>query len=418
MRANPEERGGKKGLRVLYVTQQFFPEMGAAAVRASEFARYWSAAGVEVSILTGFPSYLSEKIAGGYRNRLVSREKMEGYDVIRTFTLTYKKDSIIRRFISQLLYAVISVFVGIFSPRCDVVIATSPPFTALLTGYLISRAKRCRLVTEIRDLFPASAVAFGVLREGPLVRFLTGVEAFFYRRSVLVVGVTRGIVEDIRARGLKGVRVRRVTNGVNTEQFRKKESASELRERYGASGRFVVMYTGIFGRAQNLEALMETAAVMKDRPDILFVLVGEGVEKSKLLSMKASRGLENVVFIGGRPPSEVPDFLSAADAGFTSRRSVDITRGALPVKMFEYMACELPVIFNGTGEAEEVLKEAGAGIAVTSGNPLDLKKAVISLADDAARRRDMGRRGRAHVEKFFSRRQLAADFLGHLQSLD
>jgi len=411
-----EEQDKRRKLSVLYLAQQFEPEMGAASVRASEFARNWGAAGIDVRILTGFPSYLSEKISPGYRNRLVSREKKEGYEIIRTFTLTYKKDSILKRLISQWLYALISALVGIFSPRCDVVIATSPPFTALFTGYLISRAKGCKLVTEIRDLFPASAEAFGVLRNRTLIRMLTRLEVFIYKRSARVVGVTKGIVEDIRGRQLKGVRVALVTNGVNTASFRKTEAGLEIRKQYGVESSFVVMYTGIFGRAQNLEVLMNTAEVLKTRSDIVFILVGEGVEKSKLLAMKEAKALENVLFIGGQSASRIPHYLSAADAGFTSRRNVEITRGALPVKMFEYMACELPVIFNGAGEAEEVLKEAGAGIVVTTGRPQDLKDAVVTLADHPEMRRDMGKKGRVHVERFFSRKRLAREYLDHLRS--
>ena len=415
--AGPQGKSEKKPFRILYLAQQFAPEMGAAAVRASEFARSWAAEGHKIRVLTGFPSYLTDGISAGYRNRLISREQKEGYEIIRTFTLTYKPDSIVKRFLSQIFYALSSIIVGIFSPKCDIVLSTSPPFTAFFTGYLISVFKRCNFVTEIRDLFPASAVAFGVLKEGPLVRILTAMENFFYRRSALVVGVTQGIINDIGKRGLKNIHLRLITNGVNTDIFRKTEARPHIRESYGLESCFVMIYTGILGRAQNLGLLMEAAERLRERKDIVLMLVGEGVERSRLLQLKEEKKLDNVIFVESQPVSRIPDLLSAADAGFASRRMVRITRGALPVKMFEYMSCELPVIFNGTGEAEEVLKAAEAGISVTTENPDDLAEAVIKLAEDPALRRRMGMKGRAHVERFFSRQHLAEAYAGLLKDL-
>jgi glycosyltransferase involved in cell wall biosynthesis len=206
-----------------------------------------------------------------------------------------------------------------------------------------------------------------------------------------------------------------IPNGSNTDIFQPDPDGGDcLRTELGLDGKFVAIYGGIFGIAQDLETLIEAARLLADQPDIRIVFVGEGPQKEELVALKEDYGLTNVLTLPGQPLERMPAYLSMADVALVPLRKVNLFLGARPTKMFDAWACQTPTLITVDGEAREVLEEVGAGIFVEPENPQALANALLRLRDTPDSLAQMGLAGhRAVVEQYSLRvgsRQIEVTF--------
>src|ERR1700689_1848201 len=191
-------------MRILYVSQYFPPEMGAPAARVYELAREWVKRGHSVQVLTGFPNHPTGVIPEGYRGELWREERVDGIEVCRVPIYAAPNRDLVRRWANYLSYALSASVVGpLLARRPDVLIATSPQFLTGTAGLWLSRLFRCPFVFEVRDLWPASIVAVGALKEGSLpIRALELLERTLYWKADRIVVVTDSFVDEIAAKGV------------------------------------------------------------------------------------------------------------------------------------------------------------------------------------------------------------------------
>lgn len=409
-------------MKILYVSQYFPPEMGAPAARVAELSRYWAQEGHDVTVLTGFPNHPTGVVPAEYRSkfrRLVSRERTNGVNIVRTWLLPFPNRKTYERMLNYSSFCLSAAGTGLFVERPDVVIASSPQLLVGLSGWWLARCKRSRFVFEVRDLWPESLAAVGVGNADSLVyRTLARTAAFLYRNSDHIVVVTPAfkeyLVQHIRVSPEK---ISVVENGVEAELFSPK-TESNLRTRLGAEEKFVVSYIGTMGNAHGLQTLIEAAAQLQNTaPKILVLLVGEGAEKEQLVSLVRSRGLTNVLFVDEQSREKIPAYICASDACVVLLKKSEIFKTVIPSKMLEFMSCARPVILGVEGQARQILEKAQAGICIEPGDPSQLAEAVLCLAGDAQLQETMGRNGRRHVLQHFSRRQTAMAYLDLLGEL-
>jgi glycosyltransferase involved in cell wall biosynthesis len=297
----------------------------------------------------------------------------------------------------------------------DVVVATSPPLVAALPGWLAARAKRARLVFEIRDLWPESAVTTGVLREGSLLtRILYRLERWACRVADRVNVLTPAFRDDLVRRGLAPAeKIVFVPNGADLDLFRPGPRDNAARRELGWGNRFVVMYAGAHGRANALRQLLDAAERLRDRPDILVATVGDGPERAGLEEEARRRGLANVMFSGPQPKARMAELVNACDVGAAVLQDNPTFRTVYPNKVFDYMACGRPTLLAIDGVARQlVCEEARAGVFARPEDPDALAAAIRSLADDPEGRAAMGRRGLEWVVANASRESLARRYTG------
>ncbi len=396
-------------MRVLYFTQYFPPEVGATQTRAYEMSRYLASQAHHVTVVTEVPNHPSGIIPANYRRRLSERVTEDGVDVLRLWVWASPEKNFKSRMRFYLSYMGMAALAGtLIRARYDLVYATSPPLFVGAAGAAAAIARRIPFVFEVRDLWPESAVSLGELSSQRASSLATRLEEALYRKAARITVVTEGIRRRLLERGIAESKLALIPNGANTDLFRYDPvGAEEGRSRLPLEGRFIALYAGIHGLAQGLETLLEAAARLKERHDIVFVFVGEGPRKSDLLRLQEKLGLDNVLFLPEVPAARMPAYLSAAGCAIVPLRDEPVFRGALPSKMFEAWACARPVVLSAAGEAVSVLESAHGGKAVAPENPAALADAVAWMAGHPTDAEVMGQAGRRFVEERYSRREQA-----------
>jgi len=373
-------------VKILYVSQYFPPEMGAPGARVAELSRHWVQAGNQVTVLTGFPNHPTGVVPLEYRaklRRLVMREKVGGVNVVRSWLLPFPNRKAYERMLNYSSFSVSSAITGLFLSRPDVVIATSPQLLVGLSGWWLARVKRVPFVFEVRDLWPESLVAVGMGDpDSFLHRGLGKIASFLYRRCDRVVVVSPAFKDHlIKHWQVPPKKISVIENGVETGLFSPGAPDQELRRALGAEGKFVVCYIGTIGMAHGLETLVEAAARLRESsPQVLFLLVGEGAEKERIISLAHSRGLTNVRFVDQQPREKIPAYIRASDVCLVLLKKTELFKTVIPTKMLEFMACARPVILGVDGQARKIVDEAQAGLFMEPENPDALTNAIMHLA--------------------------------------
>jgi glycosyltransferase involved in cell wall biosynthesis len=405
-------------VHILFLSHYYPPEVNAPASRTAESARVWVKQGHQVTVVTAAPTHPRGKVYPGYRNRWISRETVDGVELIRIWTFLAANEGFGKRILNFLSFP-LSILLHMRSmPRADVVVSSSPQFFAGLAGWLLRRRWR-PWVFEVRDLYPDTILAVGAMKKGMGIRFLEWVERQAYRHADAIVSVTDSFVGHIRDRGAR-CPIAVIKNGVDLGFYRSEgaeEAARKLREELGLGDRFVAAYVGTHGMSHALETIIEAAGLMKGETGIVFLLVGDGSERERLQSLAAAQGLDNVRIVGQRPKSDMPGIWSLTDASLVLLRRSDTFKTVLPSKMFEAMAMRRPMILGVEGEARALLDESGAGIGIEPENAVELAGAVRRLAHDPALRRAFGESGRLFVEKHFDRMRLAERYSAFLAEI-
>lgn len=405
-------------MHILFLSQYFPPEMGAPSARVHEHARRWVQTGHRVVVLTGFPNHPTGIIPPEYRNRYFMREQLDGIDVLRTWLYAAPNEGVFFRTLSYVSFMLSAVLAAIWTrPRCDAVIATSPQFFCAIAGWLIAAVLRRPFVLEIRDLWPETILALGLLkREALMTRGLEKIELFLYRRADLIVAVTKSFRKVMVSRGVRADKVIVVPNGVATRVFRNGDG-TRLRAGLDAEASCVALYIGTHGMCQGLEVLLEATRALRDR-DIFVLFVGEGAEKQMLRKRAREWGLSNVKFLDQQPRSTVPDFIAASDICIVPLRKREVFSTVIPSKIFEFMAGARPIVLSTPrGEVSRLVERAGCGLHVEPENARALSKAISKLADNAQWARQLGRAGRKFVQRHCDRDQLADQMLAAVQTL-
>jgi glycosyltransferase involved in cell wall biosynthesis len=307
---------------------------------------------------------------------------------------------------------------GLWLDRPDVVIATSPQLLVGLSGWILARRFRRPFVFEVRDLWPDSLPASGVSRVGStLYNVLDRLAGFLYRSADLIVPVTERFKPAIAGHGGRAP-LEVIENGVDPALFRPLPDAEYMKQKIGLQGRFVASYIGTIGFAHGLETLLQAAAILKDRrPEVLFLLVGEGAERQKLEDRARAEGLTNVRFVGQRPRTEIPEFIAASDAGLVMLRGASLFETVLPSKMLEYMACACPVILGVNGFARSLLEQSGGGIAIPPEDPQALAGQICHLQENPVLVEQLGANARRFVLARFTREAKAAAYITALEAV-
>ncbi len=348
-------------MHILFLTDNFPPEVNAPASRTFEHCREWVRAGHRVTVITCAPNFPKGKVFDGYRNRLWQRERMEGIEVVRVWSYITANEGFSRRVLDYLSFMMSAILAGPWVRGVDVIVGTSPQFFTACAAYVVSRLKGVPYVFELRDLWPESIKAVGAMKDSRAIRMLERLEMFLYRKAAAVVSVTESFKRVLVERGIDGKKIHVVTNGVDVSQFKPRPKDSELTRKLGLEGKFVAGYIGTHGMAHALETILKAAERLRGQ-EFAFIFLGDGARKQALRESAERMRLDNVVFIDSVPKADVARYWSLLDVSIIHLRKTELFTTVIPSKLFECMGMGIPVLHGVEGESADIVREHGVGI--------------------------------------------------------
>ena len=352
-------------MHILFLSDNFPPEVNAPDSRTNEHCRLWAAAGHRVTVITCAPNFPRGRVFDGYRNALWQCEVVDGVQVIRVWSYVTPNEGFLRRVLDYMSFMLTATLASLFVRKVDVIVGTSPQFFTACAAYMAGLLKRRPWVFELRDIWPESIKAVGAMNDSLAIRVLERVEMFLYRRASRIISVTHSFKNTLVARGIDGAKIHVVTNGVDLSRFSPRPKDAELTRQLGFEGKFVAGYVGTHGMAHALETLLEAAALLQQRGDgdvYRFLLLGDGARKDELKAQARRMGLRNVVFVDSVPKEQVARYWSLLDVSIIHLRGSELFTTVIPSKLFECMGMGLPVLHGVEGESAAIVECEQVGL--------------------------------------------------------
>jgi len=406
-------------MHILFLTDNFPPEVNAPASRTHEHCRQWVAAGEQVTVITCAPNFPKGRVFDGYRNRLWQQEVVDGIRVIRVWSYITANEGFVKRILDYTSYMLMAFLASLFVRRVDVVVGTSPQFFTAVAGWAVGAVKRVPFVFELRDMWPESIKAVGAMKESAAIRWLEKLEMFLYRRAARIVSVTHSFRDTLMRRGIDGGKIDVITNGVDISRFTPRPKDVALEQELGWQGCFVAGYIGTHGMAHALETLLAAMAELQKLPEgrnTRLLLLGDGARKDALKAEASRLGLQNVCFVDTVPKEQVARYWSLLDVSVIHLRRTELFTTVIPSKLFECMGMGIPVLHGVAGESAAIVEREGVGIVFEPENTAVLVQELLSLQKNPTLRATL-RHACLNAAGGYDRSVLAMRMLGLLRDL-
>jgi colanic acid biosynthesis glycosyl transferase WcaI len=406
-------------LRILLLTLYFTPDLGANAVIMTRLAEELTLLGHQVTVVTAFPHYDTNRIWDAYRGKLVQRDGHGDVRVHRAYLyVPRQKDRLLGRVLNYVSFNLLSTVIGLLSGRQGVILSPSPPLTIGLCAYVISRLSRTPYIYNVQDIYPDVAIRLGVLKNPSAIALFKALERFVYSRAAAVSVISEGFRRNLLAKGVPPEKVRVIPNFVDPDFVKPLPRHNRFSREQGLDDRFVVLFAGNVGLSQGLDSVLEAARLLSDEPDILFLVVGNGVAKPGLVKQVEEMGLENVRFLPFQPHEAVPELYAASDLCLVPLRR-GITRDSVPSKVYTIMAAGRPLVaaVDEGSDTWQFVQEVGCGLPVPPEEPESLAQAILTLYQDRAWGRVLGAKGRERVEQDFTPQAAARKYAELLEQV-
>lgn len=362
-------------MRILFITDNFPPEVNAPATRTYEHCMHWlENDDIEICVVSCTPNFPHGKVYKGYKNKLYQKENLNGIEVIRVWSYITSNSGFVKRILDYLSFAFSAFFIGLFR-EYDVIIATSPQFFTTWTAWSLSKVKRRPWIFELRDLWPESIKTVGAMKEGRAIDLLEKIELGLYRDSNRVIALTEAFKANLIKRGINANKINVVTNGSNMKMFFPREKDKELSKKLKLENKFVFGYIGTHGLAHSLDFVVESLNKIKDE-NVRFLFIGDGAMKEKVILLAKELNLINITFLDSVPKEEVPRYMSIIDVSLVPLKKEDNFKTVIPSKIFEASAMEKPTLLGVEGQAKEIIIKYNAGLCFEPENTKDFIKKI------------------------------------------
>ncbi len=370
-------------MHILFITDNFPPEVNAPASRTYDHAREWVRLGHRVTVITCAPNFPQGHVYEGYRNRLWQREEIDGIDVVRVWSYITANKGFLKRTLDFISFSVSSFLAGLFL-RADLIVATSPQFFAALSGRTLSFWKRTPWVMEVRDLWPESIKTVGAMNDNAFLRYFEWEERRCYRSARRIVVVTDSFKRTLVSRGVPAEKIAVVKNGVDRQLFQPIPKDTQLLQQLGLQGKRVVGYIGTHGMAHRLDFILQCARSLQGKSDCHFLFIGAGAMKEQLCRLRDEWQLQNVTMLDSVPKQEVKRYISLLDVALINLRKSPLFATVIPSKIFENAGMEVPLLMGVEGEARQIVEHYGAGLCFEPENEADFTSQLHRLLTDTS----------------------------------
>ncbi len=400
-------------MRILLLTTHFQPDIAATGVIMSKLADEFVARGHQLTVLTSFPHYDTNRVWPEYAGKLIASERLNSMRIYRLYTyVAQDKANVAQRILSYGSFSVASLLRGAILRKHDVILALCPPLTTGVIADLLGRFRRMPFVYNVQDIWPDVAVRAGVLKSETAIRRLQKMERYVYRRAAGIAVISEGFRSNLREKGVPDEKISVIPNFIDTNFITPEPRRNAFSKRLNLDGKFVILFAGNMGFSQGLETVLDAAKLLKDFPGIEFLMVGNGASRETAQAYATNLGLGNVRFLPYQPQEDLPAMYGAADVCVIPLRR-GFTTESVPCKLFTIMAAAKPAIaaVDPGSETWNLVQRTDGGICVEPEDPAALANAILCYYRDPDRGQRAGRNGRRCVETEFQSKAIADKYL-------
>jgi glycosyltransferase involved in cell wall biosynthesis len=409
-------------MNILLIHQFFLGKNDGGGSRFNEMTRIWTEeCDAKVTVLSGMVHYASGKKENElYKGKYTYSEQLnDKLKIIRCHVSESYNVSFLGRLWGYFSFVFSSIYAGLFKAKdkYDIILVTSPPLFVAITAYILAKVKGIPFVFEVRDLWPESAIDTGVLQNKWIIKFAYWFEGFIYRKATLINVLTPAFRDKlINNKGVPSEKIIFIPNAADfslSEKLLEEFDVASFRKEHKLEDKFVIIYVGAHGVANHLIQVVETAERLIDT-NVLFLLIGDGMQKSYLIEETLKRNLSNIRFVDSVSKADVFKFILASDLGSSILKKVDTFKTVYSNKTFDYMSCKKPILMAIDGVSRSLVEDAGCGVYVEPENINDWEEKVRYYLKNKALLEKQGKSGYQYAKHYFDRDFLAKKYINYL----
>lgn len=393
-------------MNILFMTAYFPPEIGSASHLFYDLSQSLGRKGHRVTVVTTFPRRHAANVPETHHHKkFFFLSEYVGYvHVIRIAELPTFRDSLFSRGLEHFILPIALLLGGLILKKQDVIIVYSPPLPLGLSAFILSKIKNIPFIVNVQDLHPKALVDLGLLKNHIVIRMFEVMEAFIYHKANYLTVHSEGNRKYVISKGVSRDKVFVIPNWSDTLTSFPLEKLDGFRKNNSLDEKFVVTYAGIFSHSQDLETIIDCAFLLREQEDILFLLVGDGPQKTKLVGKANALNLKNLRFLPFQPRENYHLILKSSNVCLVPLRKSGVKTPVVPRKLQDIMASGCAVIANVPldGDVPKIIEKAQCGLSVESENPKELARVILQLYRDTSLREELGRNGKQYAKEHFS----------------
>ncbi len=392
-------------MKILLINQVFVSPDEPGHTRHYEMAKYLQTHGDELIIVASDLNYQTGKKTVEHKG-LVAEQVIDGIRILRTYIYPAIHRSYFWRIISFFSFVFSSIIAAMRIKNIDLIMGTSPPIFQAFSAWFVAFLRRKPFLLEVRDLWPEFIVSMGVFKNPILIKLARMLEMFLYKRANHILVNSPAYKEYIVSKGIPEQKITFIPYGADGKMFHPDIDGSNLRKELNLEGKFLVLYTGALGQANDIYTILRAANRLSENQEIRFVLFGDGKERPRLQAEANKLGLSNVIFAGVRPKHEIPKIVAASDVCLAILQDIPMFRTTYPNKVFDYMAAGKPTVLVIDGVIRQVIEESQGGVYIPPGDDHLLAEKILWLSTQPDQLKQMGKHARAYLVENLDRESM------------
>ena len=390
-------------MKILLLNQAFVSPDEPGHTRHFEMAKFLQARGHELVIIASDLNYQTGEQTV-VRKGIFAEQNFDGVRVLRSYIYPALHRSYFWRIISFFSFMFSSVWTALQVRDVDLVMGTTPPIFQAVSAWFVAWMRRKPFLLEVRDLWPEFGVGMGVLTNPILIELGRWLEKFLYARATHILVNSPAYKDYMIGKGVPEKKITYIAYGTDVDMFNPQMDGSSIRAELGLQDKFVVLYAGALGQANDIDTILRAAQRLNNEEKIRFVLFGDGKERMRLQSEAERMKLSNVIFAGVRAKKEMPCVVASADVCLAILQAIPMFRTTYPNKVFDYMAAGRATVLVIDGVSRELIESSDGGVFIQPGDDAMLAQKILELSKDAKRVQQMGQNARDYLVKHLDRR--------------
>ncbi|MDP1546102.1 MAG: glycosyltransferase family 4 protein [Anaerolineales bacterium] len=403
-------------MKILLINQVFVSPEEPGHTRHFEMAKFLQTRGHELVIVASDLNYQTGQRTVERRG-VYAEQNFDGIRVLRSYMVPAIHRNYVWRVIAFFSFMFSSIWTALRVKDVDLVMGTTPPIFQAVSAWVVASLRGKPFLLEVRDLWPEFGISMGVLKNPLIIALSRWLEKFLYKRANHILVNSPAYRDYMLDKGLPENKVTYIAYGTDVDMFNPSIDGSSIRKELNVEEKFVVLYAGALGQANDIDTLLRAAERLKPYDKIYFVLFGDGKERARLESEAQRMDLRNVIFAGTRPKKDMPLIVASADACLAILQDIPAFRTTYPNKVFDYMAAGRASVIVIDGITRELIESSNGGVYVHPADDAMLAQKILELSQNPERVKEMGVNARDYLVKNLDRRDKLNETLGLLEKL-